>query len=382
MRVLLIANFQPDVQMSMSLYAEWVKKVLESYGHEVTTLRPKPLFARISKYRSITKYLGYLDKFILFPPRLAKIAKEYDLIHVLDHSNSMYLRVVGPKAKLITCHDLLAVRAARGEFPEVSTGWSGRLLQRWILSSLRTADYAICVSEATAADLRRLTEEASSKKRVIYHSLNWNYRPGVNLSGELVSKLGLLPDQPYLLHVGGNSWYKNRVGVLRIFAHFAEMPENVNYRLLMVGPSLTKEMVLFIRRNGLSSRVMAAENISGSELAELYCNASALLFPSLEEGFGWPIIEAQACGCLVATTNRRPMTEIAGDAAILINPADPETAARKISIEIRNGDAMRTAGFKNLERFNQALVAAQYMEVYDDVVTQHGSRNGTRVTRS
>jgi len=378
MRVLLVANYEPDAQKSMRLYADWVRKMAESRGHDVNVIRPKPLFTRISRHPDIRKYLGYLDKFIVFPLRLARLAKEYDLIHVLDHSNSIYLRAAGHKAKLITCHDLLAIRGARGEFPAVRTGWSGRLLQRWILSSLRTADHAICVSEKTAEDLRQLTKQSRPTTRVIYHSLNWNHGPGANLSSEVVAKLGLIPSHPYLLHVGNNSWYKNREGVLRIFAHFAEIPENVNYLLLMVGPPLTKEMVGFVQKKGLSNRVIEARNIGSSELTELYCNAAALLFPSLEEGFGWPILEAQACGCLVVTTGRRPMTEVAGDAAIFIDPDEPESAAHKVSIGINNGDRLRAAGFSNLDRFNEVKIAEQYMEFYDEVVAIYDSKNCAR----
>ena len=382
MRVLLVANFEPDAQMSMKLYADWVRKIVECHGHGVAVIRPKPLFARISQHPSISKYLGYLDKFVVFPSRLAKVAKEYDLIHVLDHSNSMYLRVVGPKAKLITCHDLLAIRGARGEFPAEPTRWSGRLLQRSILSGLRTADYAICVSEKTADDLRRLTGRTCPTTRVIYHSLNWNYKPGAKLSGELLARLGLIPHQPYLLHIGNNSWYKNRLGVLRIFAHFAEKPENANYQLLMVGPRWTSEMVGFVQRNGLSGRVIEALNISNSELVELYCNASALLFPSLEEGFGWPVLEAQACGCLVVTTRRRPMTEVADDAAVFIEPDELEDAADKVSVAIRDSDSLRAAGFRNLDRFSEAKIAAQYMEFYDEVVAQYNSPDYARNSKN
>jgi glycosyltransferase involved in cell wall biosynthesis len=371
MRVLLIGNFEPDRQKSMQNYADWVRRMAECNGHCVTVIRPKPLFARSSRNPFIRKYLGYLDKFIVFPPRLARVAKEYDLIHVLDHSNSMYLRVVGRKPKLITCHDLLAVRAGHGEFSEVSFGLLGRLLQRWILSGLRDADLAICVSEQTAEDLRRLTERGRPKTQVIYHALHWNYRPGAKLSNKVSAKLGLVHNQPYLLHVGNNSWYKNRGGVLRIFAHFSEMPGNSSYRLIMVGMPWTSEMMRFIQTNGLSNRVIEALDISNSELMELYCNASALLFPSLHEGFGWPVLEAQACGCLVVTTDRRPMTEIAGDAAIFIDPYDPEEAARKMSIEIRNSDTLRAAGFENLDRFNEAKVAAQYKECYEMIVSQY-----------
>jgi glycosyltransferase involved in cell wall biosynthesis len=368
MRVLLVANFEPDAQSSMRLYADWVGRMVQAAGHDVTVIRPTPQFARISRHSRIKKYLGYLDKFLIFPPRLMRVSKRYDLVHVLDHSNSMYLPFIRSKHKLITCHDLLAIRAARGEFPQMKTGWTGRLLQRWILSGLRSADHAICVSEKTAKDLQQLTEQNCPEIRIIYHGLNLEYRPGASLSAGLADELGLPVEPRYLIHVGGNSWYKNRLGVLRIFAQFAKLPENAGYKLVMVGPHWTKEMVAFVRESELADRAIEAVGIGSSELMELYCNASALLFPSFEEGFGWPVLEAQACGCPVVTTGRPPMTEVAGNAAVFIDPNEPERAAELISEGIRHGDALRAAGLKNIERFSQAEVAAQYMKFYQAVV--------------
>jgi glycosyltransferase involved in cell wall biosynthesis len=364
MRVLLVANFEPDSQNSMRLYADWVERMAQAAGHDVTVIRPTPFLARISRRARIKKNLGYLDKFLIFPPRLMKTSRHFDLVHVLDHSNSMYLKFVSGRHTLITCHDLLAVRAARGEFPQVIIGWTGRLLQRWILSGLRGAEYAICVSEKTAKDLRQLTADDCPQIRIIYNGLNCEYGPGASLSAGLVARLGLPPEPLYLIHVGGNSWYKNRLGVLCIFSHFARLPGNAGYKLVMVGTNLTPEMVKFVRENGLSDRVIEAVGIGSSELRQLYCNASALLFPSFEEGFGWPVLEAQACGCPVVTTGRPPMTEVAGEAAIFIDPNEAEQAALAMSGGIRNGDILREAGFKNLMRFDQETITKEYMDFY------------------
>ncbi|MBS1801931.1 MAG: glycosyltransferase family 4 protein [Acidobacteria bacterium] len=354
----------------MRLYAEWVKKMLESRGHVVTVIRPPAFFARLSSHTSVRKNLGYIDKFVLFPLRLVKVAKHYDLVHVLDHSNSMYLRLISSPHKLITCHDLLAIRAARGDFPQASTGWSGRLLQRWILSGLRFAEHAICVSEKTARDLQDLTGQDCPEIVVIHHTLNCDYKSGASLSDGVMALAGLKAGEQYLIHVGGNSWYKNRIGVLRIFAHFVKLPEYTNYRLVMVGLNWTSKMRTFVRENGLSGRVTEALGIGPSALKELYCNASALIFPSLEEGFGWPVLEAQACGCPVVTTGRPPMTEVAGEAAVFIDPHEPDRAAEAITIAIRRGEALRAAGFRNLERFNEAKVAARYMDLYETIAAE------------
>src|SRR5579863_5597705 len=177
MHILLVANYEPDAQTSMQRYAAWVKRVLLERGYEVTVIRPEPLFSLLTRHSGLGKYLGYLDKFLLFPPRLRQMAPKYDLVHVLDHSYSMYLRLVRSTPNLITCHDTVAIRAACNEFPESSPGWTGKLLQRWILSGLRSARNVLCVSGTTAADLNLRTGASGGLVRVVHNPLTWGYRP-------------------------------------------------------------------------------------------------------------------------------------------------------------------------------------------------------------
>lgn len=152
-----MANYEPDGQESMLRYAVWLERTLKARGHQITVTEPQAFFSHLAWSPGLRKYAGYLDKFLLFPLRMRRLARSHDLVHVLDHSNSMYLRTVRRKPNLITCHDVLAIRAARGEFPQAHTGWSGRLLQRWILSGLREARHVLCVSGKTASDLKALS---------------------------------------------------------------------------------------------------------------------------------------------------------------------------------------------------------------------------------
>jgi glycosyltransferase involved in cell wall biosynthesis len=318
----------------------------------------------------LIKYLGYLDKFLLFPPRLRRVAKTCDLVHIVDHSNSMYLRTVRGKPTLITCHDVLAIRGAQGQFPQCPTGWSGKLLQRWILSGLRRARHVLCVSAKTAADLKTLTGETGAQIRVVHNALTWNYRPGAALPEVLNSRLGLPPGQPYFLHVGGNQWYKNRAGVLRIFARVAAMDEFSRAILVMAGKPLPPALLDVIREERLNGRVIQAPGVTNEELQALYGNALALLFPSLEEGFGWPIVEAQACGCPVITSGRPPMSEVAGEAAIFIDPTDPEAAAAAVVAGLERRERLRDAGLCNVKRFDEETIANQYFAFYEEILAE------------
>ena len=288
MRILLVANYEPDAQESMLRYAFWLQRTLKERGHQINVTAPEPFFSKFARRQGLKKYLGYLDKFLLFPRQLRRMAQTCDLVHVLDHSNSMYLRGVRERASLITCHDVLAIRAARGEFPQVSVALSGQLLQRWILSGLRSAPHIVRDSAKTAKDLMALTGKQGDRHqqigqlRVIHVPLNWGYRPGAPFPPGFVSRLGLKAGECYFLHVGGNQWYKNRAGVLRIFARLIEQDALSTSKLIMVGKTWTEEMLDVIREERIADRVIQAVGVSNEELQALYGNSLALLFPSLE----------------------------------------------------------------------------------------------------
>ena len=385
MRILLVANYELDAQQSMQRYADWLSHALIKQGHTVQVTRPSPFFARLTfgKFSTIQKYLGYLDKFFLFPPKLRTMALNFELVHVVDHSNSMYLNAVRNCPTLITCHDLLAIRAALGEFPETKTGWSGRILQRWILKGLLQASNVVCVSEKTANDLVTLIDHSSyattnKNIRVIFNALNWPFRPsaamphfdGVDRDARTALNFGA----PYLLHVGGNQWYKNRLGAIKIYAELRNYPDFENVRLIMAGKPWTPAMREFVCKHNLEAWVIELGTMSSEELQSLYSHALALLFPSLEEGFGWPIVEAQACGCPVITTARPPMNEVAGagyhvveQGAILVEPGDPARAAELIDKGLKNREALIVAGLKNIMRYDEAFIVSAYCDFYSSI---------------
>jgi len=352
----------------MQSYAAWLGNALKARGHQVVLVRPVPLFSRLTKRPGLQKYLGYIDKFLLFPPRLSRLAKTFDLVHVTDHSNSMYLRTVRRRPNLITCHDVLAIRAAHGEFSQQTTGWTGKLLQRWILSGLRTAEHVASVSAKTASDLGKLTGLSAGQIRVIQNPLHSSFGPGAPHPHDLFPGMGLSESDAYFLHVGGNQWYKNRLGVLRIYAQLIMMPEFATARLVMAGKPWTDAMRDFVHHGRLGDRVIEAVDVSNRQLQSLYCNAIALLFPSLEEGFGWPIVEAQACGCPVITNGRQPMLEVAGDAAIFIDPDEPAAAAEAIAARLAHRDQLCAAGFRNLDRFDEKAIVDQYIACYESIL--------------
>lgn len=128
----------------------------------------------------------------------------------------------------------------------------------------------------------------------------------------------------------------------------------------MAGTALWPEMHDYITAHKLQSNVIEIVNPSNEDLRTLYSGAAALLFPSLYEGFGWPLIEAQSCGCPVITSNRPPMNEVAGDAALYIDPAEEMTAADLIAANFDQLPLLRPSGLRNAERFHPDQIFPRY----------------------
>ena len=370
MKILIVGNYETLAQQSMQRYAELLCELLQDAGHEVRLLRPRVLLGRIRPGTTgIGKWLGYVDQYVLFRPALWRAARSVDVVHVCDHSNAMYAGWIGDKPHVVTGHDLLAVRSALGEIPGNRTRWTGRIYQRWILASLRRARLVLCVSEQTRNELLRLSGLPAQRCRVVHNALNYPYRPMPAEEADThLRALDLDPALPFFVHVGGNQWYKNRAAVLRLFAALIRHPAYAQHRLVMAGKPWTDEMRAVCTELDLHSRVDERVNVSNEQLRALYSRAEALLFPSLAEGFGWPIAEAQACGCPVATTGRAPMTEVGGEAAIYIDPDDIPGAAATIADGLTQRTALIDAGLRNVQRFTAERLVAGCLDAYRHVM--------------
>jgi glycosyltransferase involved in cell wall biosynthesis len=378
MKVLLISNYRPDKQQSMLRYSEMLQRELSNRGCDVDVVYPPVVVGKLPFLPKLTKkWIGYVDKYLFAPVYLRWHARKADIVHVCDHSNSMYLKSVGSRPSLITCHDLLAVFAARGVYPRIETGLTGRIQQRWITANLVRAQHIVCMSGKTQDDLETLSPGIRLRTQVIHHTLNWPYVPA---SSEAVAEVrktaGLDSETEYLLHVGGNQWYKNRLGVLRIFFELCRYPRFQNTKLIMAGKPWTSEMLEYCESSGLRDSVIKRVEASNEELQALYTGAIALLFPSYEEGFGWPVLEAQACGCPVITSDRAPMTEIAGNGALFIDPASPDLAARTIAEHAADLPLLREAGFQNLRKFGREKMINSYIEFYKQVLNHAEASSG------
>ena len=391
MNVTLLGNYSHDGHESMVRYAEMVQGLLAAEGHQVRIIRPWPFFGRLRPSgQGIGKWLGYLDKYILFPFTLRRYVRRQKaadpqgtfLIHICDQANALYTRWLQDVPHLVTCHDVMAIQIARGLVPGLTTGRTGRLLQDWILSGLKNAAYVVCDTPETRTDLLALVPELESRSRTLELPLNYPYAPmpvaqaRAELSG-LDATFQPEKDR-FLFHVGGNQWYKNREGVILVYAQFcASYPDWLRQhplKLVLAGKPPTEAMLRLVTEKGLAGNVIFVTAVSNQQLCAFYTLAEALVYPSLKEGFGWPLVEAQACACPVVTSNRPPMHRLAGPAGLLAHPEDPaEFAARLFQIvsetpemaQNRKAEALRHSA-----NFDPKIFLQHMMAIYQIALSQ------------
>ena len=376
-KVILVGNSDEFV-FSMKLFPELLLRLLREKGIAVELIRPKTCFGKLARWAGpLGKWLFYIDKFVIFPFSLRKAIRRERasgvVVHICDHSNAMYVRYLHGVSHLITCHDMMPIKSALGEIPQNRTSWTGKCFQRMILNGIKRAQFVACVSTATERDLLRISGLPKEQTRVIFNGLNYAYTPMPMVEARARVKALVGEDAPYILHVGGGSWYKNRPGLLKIYAELRRLLQGSGAgtlpKLIYTGPSLDLEIALYAAQGPEFARdVICLQGVNKETLRALYSAAELLLFPSWEEGFGWPVIEAQACGCRVVTTNRAPMTEVGGDAAFYIDPQDTEGAAEAVRSVLGQSSAEKQAtiesGLVNTGRFSDERMIEEYLEVY------------------
>ena len=370
MKVLLVGNYEYDGSTSMRIWAAALERELRHAGVDVQLIAPRPVLGRLMpSAHGLGKWLGYVDRFLIFPAELRRAAAPADLVHLCDHGGAMYAPMVEGKPVLVTCHDMIAVRAAREELPELRASLMGRLLQRWICHGLRRATRVACVSRATFDDARRILN-AGRNLSVVLNGLNYPFQPLAPEEADqrLAHLVGVR--KPFVLHLGSNLAYKNREGVLRAFAQAAP---GRDLQLLIAGEPLNRDLIRLARRLQIEDRIVQVVRPDAATIEALYNRALCLLFPSRYEGFGWPPIEAQACGCPVVASEIPPFVESLGPSAVL-KPVEDEAgmadAMLKIASDTSFREQLRQSGFENVRtRFQTARMIGEYIALYRELIS-------------
>jgi alpha-1,3-rhamnosyl/mannosyltransferase len=294
-----------------------------------------------------------------------------DLVHT-GHPNATPLGNLGCP-RVTTCHDLIPLR-----YPQHYLDWrDGFRPGRELLDYRRfhSAAHVIAVSETTANDLTTLLGVAASKITVVYNGVDlvkWSAEPGER-DGEIRKNYGV-SEASYVLCVGAADWRKNHDRVLAALALARARTPSAEIVLCWAArlDSATKaELRRTARAHGVANALNLIGYVDDEELAALYRGATAQLFPSRAEGFGYPVIEAMSSGCPVITSDRSSLVEVAGDAAMLVDPEDAEAIANAIVRLVEDdGERRRLSvlGSARAKQFSLERMAEQTLEVYKKVI--------------
>ncbi len=374
---------------SQAHFARMLLGAYQARGHQVVLRQPKAVVHGWVPKGRLSKWAGYIDQYLLFPQRMRAEMRgdPPDTLYVFcDQALGPWIPDAAHRPHVVHCHDLLALRSALGDIPENPTSLTGRIYQRYIRRGLRHARHFISISQKSRADLHQFGGVESITSEVVYNGLNHPYRPLAPEAARQVLRAAGLPvsERGCLLHIGGGQWYKNTAGVVRLYASYAQdsvRSGGTPLPLWMVSPKPDEAVRQALTQVPPQAQVLFLSGLSNDVIEALYSHAAALLFPSLAEGFGWPIAEAMACGCPVVTTGAAPMTEVGGEAATYLPRLDADDdaaawarfgAARLTHVlgrSIAEQERFAARGRAWAARFTAVSAIDNYLAVYQRVLS-------------
>jgi glycosyltransferase involved in cell wall biosynthesis len=255
---------------------------------------------------------------------------------------------------IVQVHDLIPLRFPNRRSPLTN------YMRYYVPQILAQAQHIICNSDSTARDITKFYGVSASKITPILLAYDSNhFRPQQNLNKYTNKK-------PYFLYLGRHDEYKN---INRLVAAFAALSNHQDYELWLAGPTdkrFTPNLKIQIAELGIANQVKILDYVNYSELPKIISSALAFVFPSLWEGFGFPVLEAMACGTPVITSNLSSIPEVTADAAILINPYNVQeitSAMQQVAGNKQLCDTLSQLGINRAKQFSWEKTGLATVEV-------------------
>lgn len=254
--------------------------------------------------------------------------------------------LLDPKKTVLTIHDVVG-------FQEYQPGMKRKLYMfLWFYLPLRKLKYITVISQKTKNELLSIYPKIKDKIRVIPNPLTVSV-----FKREPIDK----KESDFRILIVGTRENKNVPKIL-------EALKDIECSLTILGKI---DEASSERLTTIKAKVIQYDFVSDEELAKIYSQNDILCFASLYEGFGMPVIEAQACGCAVVTSKIEPMISVAGEGALFVNPLDAEDIKTNLLSLMNNFDlrsALIQKGYENVQRFSVHNISEQYLEIYKEIL--------------
>ncbi|MEO6589706.1 MAG: glycosyltransferase family 1 protein [Pyrinomonadaceae bacterium] len=277
---------------------------------------------------------------------------------------------------VVTLHDVIADHHPEFIFPNFKSKFFWKLKQN---AAIRQADLIATVSDYSKRQITEYFGLPDSRLRIISEAARPVFKvlPPDAESRDVLARYQLKPDEKFLLYVGGISPHKNLTTLIDAFNRIDKNADQTKIKLVLVGdyqddpffsayPALKKQ----VAELKLENSVVFTGFISDEDLTYLYNAAMLLVFPSLEEGFGLPAIEAMACGTPVAASNCGSLPEVLGTAGRFFDPRDSQDMAQVIERVLTDDglrNAMKASGLERVKQFLWQKAAQDTLAVFNEL---------------
>jgi glycosyltransferase involved in cell wall biosynthesis len=356
-------------------YIENILKTFDDYFFTENSLNSLVLFTDRKDFKTAYKNIQ-----VVYIKKSNKIF--WDYIKILPHLSKMKLDVVFyPKdiipfthiafnfKKINIIHDLAHFNKTLNEYKFLDTLY----IKTFMRLSCIIANKVVADSESTKEDIKKILKISSQKIIVIYAGVEEKFRPEQNMFIIEQILLKFKIQRPFMFYCGSLSPRKN---ILRTLQAFNEIKNKIPHNIYIAGGQSwhDKNVKEYIKRN-LLNRVFLIGSVSDDELVCFYSVADLYLYPSLYEGFGLPILEAQACGCPVLTSNKTSCPEVAGAGAMIVDPYNIDeisAAVERVIMDRKLREDLINKGYENIQRFSWEKCARETLKACEKIFYRVG----------
>lgn len=282
-----------------------------------------------------------------------------DIHHVVDHSYGHLVRRLPIPRTVVTCHDLNIY-----ERMQKDRSLPFQAMCQHILGGFNKARWIICDSQFTAEALEKSELARGAQVTVIPLGLASNFRVLPTATLQSIAQRFHLPAGPKVIHVG-DCFERKNIEVLLTAIH------RLKIHLVKVGGQFSEGQQKLIKDFNLESQITHLHKVDIEDLVALYNLSDLCIFPSWLEGFGFPVLEAMACGTPVIASNRSSVPELVGEAGLLADPADAEAFVAQ-SLRVLNDQVLRedliARGRERVQQFSWAHHARQVCAFYHRIL--------------
>lgn len=342
--------------------------ILNEECRELTFARGGNFRSVVLPVRATNRAARYFWEQTILPHRLR--VENVDILHSLGY--------VGPLRP--SCAHVVTIHDVNYQNPAVQIpSYKRRILGGFVTSVARRADHIITVSDFSKRQIVDLLRVPARKITTTH--LAANPRSAAYVDSELPElRPGGSDRQPYIIAFGGTAPHKN---LPRLIAAFAEISSSVAHQLIVVGAVPPDGSInAAIDKHDITGRVRVTGYLSEDVLTATLAGADLLAFPSLYEGFGLPVLDAQAAGVAIVCSSAGSLPEIAGDGALFFEPESTPSISAALLKALSDATLRRrlvSAGYDNVRRFSWARTAATTLSVYERLATGVGRPSGLQL---